>query len=183
MKRIAIVLPSATYRSQDFVNAAQGLDLDLTVISEEPQLLLTDDDFLLIDCDQPALAAQEIAALHQRTPLSAVLAADDQGVLVAALAAESIGLPHNPPDAVAATRNKVMLRRALRNVVRQPIYQVLEKGTDAAEVAQLVEYPVVIKPLSLSGSRGVIRCDDDEQARNAAKAYSSHPQPCGRQRQ
>ena len=167
MSRIAIVLPSATYRSHDFVEAARGLGMSLTVISEERQLLLTDDDFLLIDCDQPAEAAERIAALHARSPLSSILAADDQGVLVAALGAERIGLPHNPPEAVAATRNKVMLRRALRGIVRQPVYQVLEKGVDAAEVARLVRYPVVMKPLSLSGSRGVIRCDNDLEARAA----------------
>ena len=169
MPRVAIVLPSATYRSEDFIQAALGLDLDLTVVSEKPQLLLDGDDFLRIDCAQPNKAAKQIARLHSRSPLSAVLAADDQGVMVAALAAQKIGLAHNPPESVAATKNKVMLRRALRGSVCQPVYQVLPRGLDAGEVADDVGYPVVIKPLSLSGSRGVIRADTAKEARYAAR--------------
>jgi hypothetical protein len=34
------------------------------------------------------------------------LGVDDQGVMTAALAAERLGLPHNPPLAVARTRDK-----------------------------------------------------------------------------
>jgi hypothetical protein len=37
-------------------------------------------------------------------PLDAVVAVDDQGVRVAALAAKRLGLPGNPPQAAAATR-------------------------------------------------------------------------------
>jgi len=169
MPRVAIVLPSATYRSEDFVQAALGLDLDLTIVSEGAQLLLDGDDFLKIDCAQPNEAAKQIARLHSRSPLSAVLAADDQGVVIAALAAQKIGLAHNPPESVAATKNKVMLRRALRGSVRQPVYQVLPRGFDAGEVAGDVGYPVVIKPLSLPGSRGVIRANTAEEARSAAR--------------
>jgi len=169
MSRVCIVLPSATYRARDYVDAARGLDLDLTVVSEEPQLLLEGDDFLKVDCAEPEAAADQIARLHARAPISAVLAADDQGVLIASLAARAIGLPHNPPEAVAATKNKVMLRRALRESVRQPIYQVLERGDDADDVASDVGYPVVMKPLSLSGSRGVIRADDAKEARAAER--------------
>lgn len=169
MNRVCIVLPSATYRAQDYVEAARGLDLDLTVVSEEPQLLLEGDDFLQVDCTVPEAAAHQIARLHARTPIAAVLAADDQGVLIAALAARAIGLPHNPPEAVAATKNKVMLRRALRGSVRQPVYQVLGRGDDAHEVARDLGYPVVMKPLSLSGSRGVIRADNATQARAAER--------------
>ena len=45
--------------------------------------------------------------------VDAVVAVDDRGVLVAAAAGERLGFPHNPPDAVAATRDKAAMRRAL----------------------------------------------------------------------
>jgi len=50
---------------------------------------------------------QVIAALHDRLALDAVLAVDDQGLVVAAAAAARLGFAHNPVDAVAATRDKL----------------------------------------------------------------------------
>jgi adenine/guanine phosphoribosyltransferase-like PRPP-binding protein len=54
-----------------------------------------------------------IAALHRRSPLDAVLAVDDQGVVIASAAAAGLGFPHNPPDAVVATRDKRIMRERL----------------------------------------------------------------------
>jgi hypothetical protein len=55
-------------------------------------------------------AVEIITALHERVPLDAVLAVDDQGLVVAAAASACLGLAHNPGDAVAATRDKAALR-------------------------------------------------------------------------
>lgn len=166
MPRIVLILPTATYRAADFMEAADGLDLEITVASERPQLLgeAMGEGFLLIDCARPEESAATIVALGRKHPLEAVVAVDDEGVLIAALASEQLGLAHNPAHAVAATRNKVMLRRALREEVPQPPYQVAEPGADATELAEHVGVPLVIKPLSLSGSRGVIRIDDPTEA-------------------
>jgi biotin carboxylase len=81
-----------------------------------------------------------------------VVAVDDQGVLVAAAAGARLGFPHNPPDAVAATRDKRAMRERLAaGEVAQPAF-----GDSPAAVG----YPCVVKPTGLAGSRGVIRCDD-----------------------
>ncbi len=79
------------------------------------------------------------------------MAVDDQGVVSAATAGERLGFPHNPPDAVAATRDKLELRtRLARSEIPQPAF-----GTDPDAVG----YPCVVKPVGAAGSRGVIRCD------------------------
>ena len=58
-------------------------------------------------------------------PLDAVVGTDEQGVLVAALAAARLGLAHNPPEAVAATRDKTAMRGAFAAAgLRQPDYRV-----------------------------------------------------------
>lgn len=160
------------------MEAAEALGVDLTVVSDRDQLLSghMGDSFLLTDLAHPDAAADDIA---RAGPFDAVVAPDDQGVLAAALAAERLGLAHNPPAAVAATRNKVALRRALRGVVRQPVYQVLEDGTDAGLVAGELGFPVVLKPLSRSGSQGVIRADDGDGARSAASRIRRILAVCG----
>jgi len=161
MPRVAIILPTSTYRTRDFMDAADALDIDITVVSERRQLLADEmgDGFLLADLGHPTEAAAAIVERAGRTPFDAIVAVDDPGVLVAALAAQSLGLPHNPPSAVAATRNKATLRRQLNGVVRQPPFQIAEPGIDVVGLAEVVGYPLVIKPLSLSASRGVIRVD------------------------
>jgi biotin carboxylase len=104
-------------------------------------------------------------ALARRAPLHAVVAVDDQGVTVAATAAQRLGLRTNPPAAVTATRDKAAMRDALaRGGVLQPDYRVLGIDDDAGALASRVGLPCVVKPVSLSGSRGVIRADDPRSA-------------------
>jgi biotin carboxylase len=125
---------------------------------------------LTLRLSDPALAAEQIAERARETPFAAILGVDEEGVMAAALGAERLGLAHNPPAAVARTRAKAAMRRALAQAdVPQPRFALLPCGPDVAAVARDVGLPCVIKPLGLSGSRGVIRADDGEQARAAAE--------------
>ncbi|HKZ28758.1 MAG TPA: ATP-grasp domain-containing protein [Acidimicrobiia bacterium] len=171
MARALLILPTGTYRAADFIEAAGALDAEVIVASEENMVLADQlgDGFLLIDCSRPEESARRIVELGDRQPLDAIVPVDDQGVLIAALAAEQLGLTHNPAVAVAATRNKVMLRRALAGAeIPQPAYELAGPRDDVAGLAAVIGYPVVLKPLSMSASRGVIRADDAEEARAAA---------------
>jgi biotin carboxylase len=157
---VVLVLPTATYRATDFVEAAAALGADVVVASDREQVLAATDRALTVDLDDGAATAEAVAALDDRVPIDAVVAVDDQGVVVAAEAAARLGLPHNPPDAVAATRDKVRLRQALdRAEVRQPSFRVVE-GDDLPDLP----FPWVVKPLGLSGSTGVIRVDAADAA-------------------
>ncbi len=172
MSRALLILPTGTYRAADFIEAAAALNAEIIVASEENMVLADQlgDDFLLIDCSRPDESARRIVELGDRQPLDAIVPVDDQGVLIAALAAEKLGLSHNPPAAVAATRNKVMLRRALAEAeVPQPAFELAGPPDDVAALAEVLGYPVVLKPLSMSASRGVIRANDADQARAAAE--------------
>jgi len=156
--RVLIVLPTESYRASDFVRAADALDVELAVASEEEPPIGLEDRFVGIDTRRPESSARALADLAASTPIDAIVAADDAGVVVAALASEMIGLPHNPPDAAAATRNKAVMRRLLEtSEIPQPSFAVLDRSDEPAEIGQLIGYPVVVKPLSMSASRGVIR--------------------------
>jgi biotin carboxylase len=89
--------------------------------------------------------------------------------VVAARAAERLGLRHNPPDAVAATRDKAAMRERLEaGSVPQPRFRVVPPGADPVAACAEIGYPCVIKPTSRAASQGVIRVDDDTQAAAAA---------------
>ena len=170
MARLLLILPSATYRATDFLAAAGEVGAEVVVASERRQVLadVMKDRFLEIDLARPEAAAAAIVDLSHRRPIDGIVAVDDQGVLAAALAAGHLGLPHNPPDAVIATRNKVTMRESLAAAgVRQPRFARVGPDGNVAEAAATVGFPCVIKPPSLSASRGVIRADDEPGAKLA----------------
>ena len=168
MARLLLLLPTATYRAADFLTAARALGAEVVVASDR-RLVSMGDSQLTLDLSRPEAAAEAIAALAEERPLDAVVAADDQGVRVAALAAERLGLSGNPPEAAAATRDKAAMRRAFAAAgVPQPEHRTVGPCDDPAALAADVGLPCVVKPLSLSASRGVIRADDPEAATAAA---------------
>ena len=167
-----LIVPSVTYRAPDFMAAARELGAAVTVASERRAAMSTamGERALTLRLSDPQDAAETIVARARDTPFAAILGVDDQGVMTAALAAERLGLAHNPPAAVACTRDKAAMRRALAEAhVPQPCFALLAAGADVPTAARKIGLPCVVKPLSLSGSRGVIRAEDPDRARAAAE--------------
>ena len=167
-----LIVPSVTYRAPDFMAAARELGAAVTVASERRAAMSTamGERALTLRLSDPQDAAETIVARARDTPFAAILGVDDQGVMTAALAAERLGLAHNPPAAVACTRDKVAMRRALAEAhVPQPCFALLAAGADVPTAARKIGLPCVVKPLSLSGSRGVIRAEDPDRARAATE--------------
>ena len=169
MSTVLLVLPSATYRAPDFLDAAARLGAEVVVGSEHRQALSESmgDRAVTLTLGQPAMAADQLERLAERVPLDAIVAVDDGGTRAAALAAERLGLRGNPPEAVARARDKAAMRAALDEAgVLQPEWRL---GADVATLSAAVGLPCVVKPLTLSGSRGVIRADTPEQVDAAAR--------------
>ncbi|HEV2369751.1 MAG TPA: ATP-grasp domain-containing protein, partial [Acidimicrobiales bacterium] len=184
MRRVVLILPSGTYRAQDFLAAARALDVEVVVASDEAQAMsgAMGERALLVDLCDASRGADAIVALARRHDVDAVVAVDDQGVEVAARAARSLGLRHNPPDAVMATRDKAVMRERLAHAgVPQPDYAVAREG-EAAGAAVGLGFPAVVKPTGLSASRGVIRVDDADEARRAEARIRDLLVAAGRER-
>ncbi len=167
-QRLMLLLPSATYRS-DFIDAAESLGVEVVVASNAPQAMAVEmgDRAIVIDFSDLPSSVAAIAALHADSPIHAVVAVDEQGVALAAAASARLGFAHNPIAAVEATRDKLHLREALRTgAVSQPDFAAYlpDASPDSAFdcVEQVGGFPVVVKPLHLSGSQGVIRVDSAE---------------------
>jgi biotin carboxylase len=168
MPRALLLLPTATYRAADFIAAARALGVEVVVASDEAPVLAATmgDRAVVVPLDDADAAARAIEALDARSPIDAVVAVDDQGVIVAAQAGERLGFPHNPPAAVARTRDKAAMRDALAaGEVPQPRYASVTDPDEQPDVG----WPRVVKPTELSGSRGVIRADDVAAAATAAR--------------
>ncbi len=163
--RLLLLVPTQSYRADDFLAAARRLGVPVVVGTDRCHRI--EDAFgpteglLSVDYRKPEEAAEEIAREAARAPIAGVVPADDATAVIAALAAERLGLPRNPPEAARRTANKLSQRRALA-AAGLPVPRFrdfpLDGGPDGP--AAEVDYPCVLKPLGLSGSRGVIRADD-----------------------
>ena len=174
MPTAVVLLPSTTYRAADFVRAAEGLGIDLVIASEQPPPFDMGDRYLQIDCSDPDRAAEAIIGLGDRSPLDGVVAADDAGVVIAALAGRALGLRANDPEAAAATRDKAMQRERMGKAeVPQPGFALVPPGVDGVSAAAAVGYPLVVKPLDRSAGQGVIRVDDEHRLAEALERVRS----------
>jgi biotin carboxylase len=163
-QRLLLLIPTTTYRTEDFVEAARALDVDLVVASDRPNVMSGEfpDHLLTLPFNDPAAAAREMRAYAVRRPLDAVVPVDDATTVVASAIAEALGLRANPLAAAQATRNKrVMRERLARAGVPSPSFTTVRLDEDTRAAAARMTYPCVLKPLVLAASRGVIRADDE----------------------
>ncbi|MYB22718.1 MAG: ATP-grasp domain-containing protein [Chloroflexi bacterium] len=168
MPRVMLLIPTASYRAPDFMSAADKLGLDVVVASDNDQPLadMYPGRWLTLPYHDVERGAQAVARYADSFPLDAVVAVDDPGTILAAHASAELQLNGNTPESVIGTRDKSELRRALESHgVRSPSWQVC-RFDDEPPLGQL-EFPVVVKPLGLNGSRGVIRANDEASLRQA----------------
>ena len=164
--RLLLLLPTRTYRTEDFVDAAHTLGVDLVCASEKPSTLeaLAPDSLLTLDFSDARDAAARVAEWSAERPLAAVVGVDDVTAAAAAAIAERLGLRASAPAAVAAARDKFQMRQCLAAAgVPVPRFRRIALGENPVLAARGVEFPCVLKPLSLSASRGVIRANTTEQ--------------------
>src|SRR5688572_6650250 len=136
MPRLLLLLPTSTYRTDDFVEAARRLGVAVTVASEERSSLAAADPagLIALDLHDPRAAARGVAAFAREHPVDAVVGVDDATVLAAATISGALGLPHNPVEAVAAARNKHRMREVLRrHGLPVPWFRLLQVEDDPAE--------------------------------------------------
>ena len=163
MGRLLLLVPTTSYRVGDFLDAARRLGVDVAVGSNRRQVLeqFAEGKTVTLDFTDLEKGVAQIRAYARDYPLQAIVPVDDEPVPLAAEASQALGLPHNTPESVAATRDKYRLRTRLANSgLPSPWFTVVSVDDDPAPAAAAAVYPCVLKPLALSAGRGVIRADD-----------------------
>ena len=159
--RVLLLVPARTYRAADFIIAAGRLGLDL-VVGSDGALALGGGPVVPVSPGDPERSADRIIA--RTGPAAAVVAADTPMLVLAAVIAGRMGLPHNPVDAVTAAGDKAAQRhRWAAARVAQPAFRVVPaaaKEDVLRQAAAEVGAPCVVKASSLSASQGVLRADD-----------------------
>ncbi len=168
-KQVILLMRSSTYRAQAFEAAAGRLGIELVPGLDVPSALAETWQVPLgLQFDQPDRAVETLVAFAREHPVQAILSVDDSATIIAAMASAALGLSHNPAEAAMAARNKYRMRQLLAAAgVPCPHFQLFEMTDDPARAAAQVSYPCVVKPLLLSGSRGVIRADNPAEFERA----------------
>ncbi|MEE8124291.1 MAG: ATP-grasp domain-containing protein [Nitrospirales bacterium] len=170
MAHLLLLLPSMSYRGEAFLAAANKVGVSLTVAGDAPPDFLeqSPDSFLTLDLYSPSTAVPAVVEFAKTSPIDVVLGVNDQTAVLASSISEVLGLSANSLDSVRAASNKQTMRRLLQKAgLPCPNFVVVGIDENPADIVQQVTFPCVLKPLTLSGSCGVIRADDQESFQNA----------------
>ncbi len=181
-RRVLLVAPASSYRISPYLDAARRLGLEPVIVSQgEHSLVGAVAGGIQINFEDHAAAVETVLSACAGNAPAAVIATDDAGVPLAAQIAGRLDLPHNPPEAAQIARRKDLARARLTQAgVPVPRFWLLDLAQPLAPQLRDVAFPCVVKPLALSGSRGVIRADDPAQlaaacARTAAIVAREQP--------
>jgi len=163
MRRVLLLSTTTGYQIRAFGEAAERLGVELVFATDRCRHL--DDPWrdraIAVRFHEEAQSVDAIEAAARAAPIDGLLAVGDRPTVLAALAAERLGLPGHPPDAARAASNKRLARERMRAAgLPSPWFTTVGLDADPVAVARTVRYPCVVKPLALAGSRGVIRADD-----------------------
>jgi biotin carboxylase len=162
--RVLILATTTGYQTRSFGEAAERLGVELVFATDRCDKIddpWRDRAIPIRFFDEEGSVSAIVDASASR-PLDGVLALGDRPTVIAARVAQALGLPGNPPDAAALARNKQLLRVRLRDSgLPAPWFFATSISRQPSAISpQPSSYPCVIKPVALSGSRGVIRADD-----------------------
>ncbi|HEU5374848.1 MAG TPA: ATP-grasp domain-containing protein [Ktedonobacteraceae bacterium] len=161
-RQILLLMSPATYRAGAFFHAARNLGLEVVVGIDLPDTLAEYWHVPLgLDFNDPQTSLRTIVAYAHEHSLAAVLSVDDSASELAAQVCAELGLPHNSPQAAEGARDKLLMRTLMsQGGAPCPVFRPFPLREDPREIAARVRYPCVVKPLRLSGSRGVIRANN-----------------------
>jgi len=161
--RVLLLATTTGYQIRSFANAAETLGIRLVLASDRCDRLEDPwwDGAIPVRFHDLDRSVDAVVSSCRGQPLAGVLAVGDRPTVLAARVAAAMGLPGNPVAAAEASRNKLASRRALAAAgLPAPFFQTTSSSTNPSGLTA-VDYPAVIKPLALSGSRGVMRVDDE----------------------
>ncbi len=177
-----MVAPSGSYRIAAYSAAARALGMPLLVASNSEHSLVPEiANGISVDFARSDLAFRSIIDGIGSREIACVLATDDSCVELCSRLASALGLPQNSAAAARLTRRKDLGREALlRAGCRTPAFQRIRLD-EADRVALRLGFPVVVKPLGLAASRGVIRADSAPEYLAACRRIEAILERAGQQ--
>ena len=161
--RLLLFAAKLGYQIRVFEEAARRLGIDVQLVTDRCHIL--DDPWgdhaLAVRFDDPHGSLEAITGSY-----NGVVAVADRPLYLAALVAQKLGIAFHSPLSIQTSQNKHQAREAFRAAgLLVPTFRRLP--ISASPTGEGETYPCVLKPLALSGSRGVIRANDPAEFRAA----------------
>src|SRR5438105_9895441 len=168
MPRILLLATTTGYQTRTFGEAADRLGVDLVFATDRCHVIddpWRDGAIPIRFHEEEASVDAILQSAHERA-IVGVVAVGDRPTVIAARVARALGVPWHSPEGAAAARNKLRTRERLRSAgLPVPWFAPANLESDPDRTPVDVKFPCVVKPLALSGSRGVMRADDSESLR------------------
>jgi biotin carboxylase len=166
MARVLLLATTTGYQTRAFGDAAARLGVELVFATDRCHLIedpWQDQAVAIRFHDEDASVAAILQSAATR-PLDGLLVVGDRPTVIGARVAERLGLPWHPPAAAVAARHKLLTRERLRDAgLAVPWFVSVAIDHEPSAIShQPLTYPCVLKPVALSGSRGVMRADTPE---------------------
>src|SRR5713101_3900605 len=171
-KRLLLFAAKLGYQTRSFGEAAERLGVELRFVTDRCHQLEDPwgDHAVPVHFEEPEAAAAAVIEETRGQNVDGIVALGDRPTLAAAYAARRLGVRHNHPAAVEACRNKQRMREVLRGAgLRVPWFRTLPVDPTPEPELVGISFPCVLKPLSLSGSTGVMRANTHEEFFQAAE--------------
>jgi biotin carboxylase len=166
MRRVLLLATTTGYQTRSFGEAADRLGIELIFATDRCDMLEDpwQDAAIPIRFHEEVRSVAAIVERARSFPFDGILVVGDRPTTIAALAGQALGLPGHQPGATEVARNKLLTRERLRDSdLNVPWFLPTDVAADPQEIAGQIAYPCVVKPLSLSASRGVMRADTGEE--------------------
>jgi biotin carboxylase len=150
------------YQIREFAGAALRLGVEVTLATDRCHIM--DDPWgdraIAVKFDRIPESLDALRGLH----FDGVAAVGDLPAVLAAEAAEMLGVPFHPPAGARACHDKFLARQLFQAAgLHVPRFFRSALADDPRTSAARAPYPCVLKPLGLSASRGVIRANDEAE--------------------
>jgi len=159
LRRILLFAATTGYQVRSFAEAARRLGIEPILATDRCHIMQDpwEDEAIPVRFEEPEHSAVQVVEEIARRGIriDGVVAVADKPTHLAAFTAARLGIPWHPPHAAGTCGNKHRMR-AIFETAGLPAPHHFLAGRPHADT----EYPCVLKPLGLSGSRGVIRANN-----------------------
>lgn len=143
------------------INKFQKLGINFSVI-QRPDLVTEDQikrtkKLLVMDYKQQEEVVKIVKVLHQIERFDTILSFAEYGLLPAAICSKELGLPSNDIFPIEVTRNKLRMRELLQaENLAVVAFKLCNDIQDVENFFEEIKFkPIIIKPSTSAGSRGV----------------------------
>jgi hypothetical protein len=171
-RRLLLFTNKLGYQTRSFEEVAQKHATEIIYVTDRCHQLEDPwgDRAIAVHFESAQSAAANVVEALNGKSVDGILALGDSPSVAAAYTARELGIPYNHPASVEACRSKLRMREVFRETgLKTPWFRVINLDPLPEPDLLGISYPCVLKPVSLSASRGVIRADNRDGFVSAAQ--------------